>query len=86
MSILQFMDIRGMRQKHGVSLRELEYVSGVPRPTIHAIEKKLFALSADKEARIKVALELIAEHKRAWRELPKQLARRLKEQSRRRED
>ena len=60
-----------LREKHGISLRELEFVSGVRRPTIHACEQGAFTLSADKEVRLRLAIDLIAEHRRAWAELPK---------------
>lgn len=72
-----------MREKHGISLRELSYVSGVPKPTIHLAEKGTFPLPPEREARVKAALRLLAGHKQAFRELPGKLARKLQETNRR---
>lgn len=74
------MDIKQTRGKYGVSLRELEHVSGIPRPTIHAMEQGAFALSPDKAVAIEAACKMIRKHKKAcakaWAELPGQLGRR----------
>lgn len=73
-----FVDIKRLRGRHGITLSELAHVSGIPKPTISAIELGRFRLSPEKAERLQRAIELIAEHKRRWRELPKQLRREIK--------
>ncbi len=67
------MNIKRTRERFGITLSELAHVSGIPKPTINAIELGRFRLSPDKAERLQRAVELIAEHKQRWRELPRRL-------------
>ncbi|MBI4468898.1 MAG: helix-turn-helix transcriptional regulator [Acidobacteria bacterium] len=73
------VDLKKARERFGVSLAELAYGSGLTKSLLAAVERGRFRLSPDKETKIRIALELIREHKRAWREIPKRLARELRE-------
>lgn len=57
---------------------ELAYVSGIPKPTIQALEEGRFKCSPEKAERIRRAAKLIAAHKAAWARLPARLEREIR--------
>ncbi|MBI4470958.1 MAG: helix-turn-helix transcriptional regulator [Acidobacteria bacterium] len=70
------MDIRELREKHGVSLGEIARMTGVPRPSVQAIENGQYR-APDNEARIKTAIPLIGalkkRHEGEWKRLAREL-------------
>ncbi len=83
------MSLRQLREKHGASLGEIACITGIPRPTVQALEKGRYR-NPERIAAIKAACEVIGAYKRAqrkeWQELPKRLAQRLKQSQNRRMD
>lgn len=70
------MDIRQLREKHAVSLGEIARMTGIPRPSVQAIENGQYR-APENEARIRTAIPLIGalkkRHERDWQRLARKL-------------